>query len=235
MAKIKIVIDAGHGGKDKANRGRNGYIEANGVLTTSKYLAYELNATGQFEAILTRDIDRTLSLSKRVSIAKDFKPDMMISEHTNAANGRARGVETFYSVDLLKDKTLAYNMSKAISKVMGNPNRGAKVRESRVNPREDYYYIIDRPQDAGIKHVLLIESGFHDNALDEAFLKNKGNLKKIALAQAQVICNFYKVEHKETSNDLHKIMKKLDLLKKTIDEIEELIWQAKIERSNNYE
>ncbi len=85
------------------------------------------------------------------------------------------------------DKALAADMSKAVAAVMGNADRGAKTRPGS-DPSEDFYGIIDAAQDIGCPHVLLIESGFHDNALDEAFLLVDANLKAIAEAQAAVIC-----------------------------------------------
>jgi N-acetylmuramoyl-L-alanine amidase len=41
---------------------------------------------------------------------------------------------------------------------------------------------------------ILIEPGFHDNAVDEAFLKVDENLKKIAQAQAEIIFEFLGVK-----------------------------------------
>jgi len=38
MKKFKVEIDPGHGGKDRANRGPTGYIEADGVLQMSMLL-----------------------------------------------------------------------------------------------------------------------------------------------------------------------------------------------------
>lgn len=115
---------------------------------------------------------------------------LFISQHTNAYNGQVRGTEVFESVDL-PDEQLASKMSESISTAIGVPNKGVKSRESINYPGEDYYTVIDVAQDLGVPHILLIESAYHDNPLDEAILKNDENLKKIAQAQSKVICEFF--------------------------------------------
>lgn len=194
----KITIDPGHGGTDRANRGPTGYVEADGVLAISKYLKAELLKTGQFEVQLTRETDATVALAARATVAVNMKADLFISEHTNASgkvpNTTVRGCEVYESVDLA-DESLAGKLAVAVAAALGIPSLGAKSRESVNYPGEDYYTVVDVAQDGGVPHVLLCESAFHDNALDEALLKVDANLKKIAVAQAKVICDFFKVQY----------------------------------------
>ncbi len=98
-------------------------------------------------------------------------------------------VECYYSVDLPGDRVLAAAISKAVAAAMGNTDRGAKTRASTANPDEDYYKVIDAAQDIGCPHVLLLESGFHDNAADELFLLKDANLKRLAEVIADTLCN----------------------------------------------
>lgn len=49
-------------------------------------------------------------------------------------------------------------------------------------------------------HIFLIENGFHDNSIDEAFLKQETNLKKIAETQAKVICQILNVPYQEQAS-----------------------------------
>lgn len=198
----KVFIDPGHGGDDRWNVGPTGYVEADGVLKISKYLRDELLKTGAFEVKLSRDKDATVGLSARGRMAVDWKADLFISQHTNAAgiaNSKARGATVYYSVDITGDKGAAAKMSAGIAAAIGTPDRGAAVRESTNYPGEDYYAAIDVPQDGGISHVFLVESAFHDNAQDEALLKVDANLKKIAVAQAKVICGIFDVQYSPLS------------------------------------
>jgi N-acetylmuramoyl-L-alanine amidase len=203
---IKICIDPGHGGTDRANMGPTGYVEADGVLTVSKYLQTELLSTGAFYVMLTRSMDATLSLTERAKAAIDFGAQLFISEHTNAGGGS--GTEVFYSVDLPGDKSLAADMSKAISSALGIPDRGAKVRESTKYPGEDYYTVIDVAQDGGVPHVLLVESAYHDRAAEEKLLKDDASLLKIAQAQAAVIYGIFGVTY-PSDNELRQAVERI--------------------------
>lgn len=194
---IKVCIDAGHGGKDRANKGKTGYIEADGVLDISLKLRDELISTGAFEVKLTRDKDMTLGVRERGNIAASWGADMFISEHSNATglpnNTARRGVDVYTSVDLNDDK-LAKDIANAVALVMGTKGLACK-RESTNYADEDYYGVIDSAQDGGVKHVILIENGFHDNLQDEAILKDTNKRLAIAKAQAKVICEFYGIAY----------------------------------------
>ena len=192
MEKIKITLDAGHGGNDRYNTGYNGYVEADGALDITLRLKKKLLSTGVFEVKLTRANDVTVGIRTRGIIAANNGADMLISNHTNANDGKTRGTEVFRSVDL-QDYVIASEMSKAISEVLGVPNRGSKLRESKNYPGEDYYGIIDSAQDRGVPHILLIESAFHDNKSDCAILNDSAKRDLIAETQCKVICDFYNV------------------------------------------
>jgi len=197
--KIKILIDPGHGGTDRVNRGPTGYVEADGVLTISKYLRDELLKTGMFEVKLTRETDTTIGVRRRGEIAAEWGAHVAISEHTNATgqskNTTVRGTEVYYSVDIPEDKEFAALMSSRIAKALGIPNRGAKTRASDKDPTEDFYGFIDAAQDGGVPHVFIVESAFHDHPEDEALLKNDEMLRLIAWVQAGVICSFFEVRN----------------------------------------
>jgi N-acetylmuramoyl-L-alanine amidase len=195
---FKVFIDPGHGGKDRANRGPTGYVEADGVLEISLLLEKELLSTGAFKVGLSRRTDKFLSLTERGKAAAKFGAQLFISEHTNASgkvpNTTVRGTTVFESVDL-RDEELAKKFSAAISKALRIPDRGYHSRESEKYSGEDYYTVIDTAQDAGVLHCLIIESAFHDHKDDEALLKDEKNLLKIAKAQAAVICEFFDVKY----------------------------------------
>jgi N-acetylmuramoyl-L-alanine amidase len=179
----KVLIDPGHS-VDCPNRGIHGYKEFYGMWKLSNFLKEILTASG-VSADLTRTESEDPPLDKRGGMANGY--DFFISEHSNAANGAARGVECFYSVTKPNDKVIAAKLAAAVSSVMNNPDRGAKTRESEKTKGNDYYGVIRSAVAAGCPHVFLIESGFHDNWLDEEILLKDENLKRIAEAQARVI------------------------------------------------
>ena len=192
MKKIRVVIDPGHGGEDRWNRGPTAYIEADGVLKISKYLQEALEKTGHFEVRLTREKDQTLSRKQRAEIARDFQADLFISEHTNAFNGTAKGTEVFYSVERPKDLSLAGKMSRAIAGHFRTSNRGAKTRVTAKG--KDYYGILFYGVLYHIPSVLLIESLFHDHIKEEQILLEDHNLRNLAELQAEVIMEHYGIE-----------------------------------------
>ena len=186
----KVMIDPGHA-PGNVNRGPTGYYEYQGMWKLSNYLKEELTKRG-VQADLTRTENQDPSLSERGKKSKGY--DMFISEHSNAFNGKARGVVVFYSLQRPGDKVHAQALSKVISTLMNNPDRGAATREYPNKPGVDYYGVIRAAASAGCPHIFLVESGFHDNPQDEAWLKQDSNLKKLAQTQADVICNILGVK-----------------------------------------
>ena len=190
--KIRVVIDPGHGGKDRWNRGPTKYIEADGVLKISKYLKELLEKTGYFEVKLTRETDKNLTLRERAVIGRDFNTDLLISQHTNAFNGTARGSEVFYSVKRPKDQQTAAKIAKGIADAFKTVNRGAKTRKN--DRGNDFYGILRESVNLGIPSVLLVESLFHDHPKEESYLLKDENLKLIAEIQCQAILDHFSLK-----------------------------------------
>ena len=102
----RIVIDAGHGGKDPGALGADQLREARVVLAISRELGRELEKRG-FEVVMTRDSDVFLPLGERTDIANHKDADLFLSVHANAAkNHKLAGVET-YLLDTRYDKQTA--------------------------------------------------------------------------------------------------------------------------------
>ena len=101
----RIVIDAGHGGKDHGAPGyHKGVAEKDVVLALAKRLAVKLRKELKCEVILTRSTDRYLSLDERTTLANRKRADLFISIHANASrNRKAYGVETYF-LNLAKDR-----------------------------------------------------------------------------------------------------------------------------------
>ncbi len=189
---MKVMIDPGHM-PGSPNKGPTGYYEHEGAWKISKYLQEALKRSG-IQADLTRTYNENPSLIDRGKKSAGY--NLFISEHSNASNGSARGVEAYYSVKRPEDKVYAAKLSKSLSDLMGNPDRGAKTRVSTDGSNSDYYTVINAAASVGTPHIFLVENGFHDNVHDEAFLKSDANLKKIAETQAKIICEILGVPYK---------------------------------------
>lgn len=186
----KVMIDPGHA-PGNVNRGPTGYYEYQGAWKLSNYLKKELTKRG-VQADLTRTENQDPTLAQRGSKAKNY--DLFISEHSNAFNGKVRGVEVFYSLRRPGDKVHAETLSKAISTLMNNPTRGAKTKQYPNKPGVDYYGVIRAAASVGCPHIFLVENGFHDNPQDEAWLKSNQNLRALAKVQTDIICSILGVK-----------------------------------------
>ncbi len=94
----RIVIDAGHGGKDFGAPGHaNGVHEKDVVLGIANRLGRRIRQQLGCEVILTRSDDRFIDLEERTAIANTKNADLFISIHTNAVkNPDAFGIETYF-------------------------------------------------------------------------------------------------------------------------------------------
>jgi len=92
--KFKVVLDAGHGGKDPGNRG-NGHFEKEIALNIVLLVGKELEKHKDIEVIYTRKTDVFLELRERAAIANKADADLFVSVHCNAHHSNAHGTETF--------------------------------------------------------------------------------------------------------------------------------------------
>jgi N-acetylmuramoyl-L-alanine amidase len=94
--KHRVVIDPGHGGIDPGATGRNGIYEKAITLRVAKRIKAELEKTGRYEVLVTRDRDIFLSLDERASFAQDKKADLFISIHADSiGKQRIRGASVY--------------------------------------------------------------------------------------------------------------------------------------------
>ena len=207
--KIKrIVIDAGHGGKDSGAVGRNRLKEKDVVLKIAKGLKETLSKETGAEIIMTRDDDTFIPLEERTAIANTKEADIFISVHANASfNRKAGGVETYFlnltndavairlaarenAVSSKKMSDLQYILNDLIktSKTNESSRLAAVVQESLVSNLKTKYNDV---KGNGVKgapfYVLvgthmpsvLVEVSFISNPKEEARLSDSNYIKEI--------------------------------------------------------
>ncbi|WQZ83969.1 N-acetylmuramoyl-L-alanine amidase [Helicobacter pylori] len=95
----KIVLDAGHGGKDCGAMSANLVCEKDIVLEVVKFLHKELKKRG-YSVLLTRDKDVYIDLVGRTELANRKSADLFISVHANSipkrSTSNAHGIETYF-------------------------------------------------------------------------------------------------------------------------------------------
>jgi len=124
----RVVIDAGHGGKDEGATAKTGVLEKEVVLDVSKRLA-GLLAKRRLQVVLTRQEDEFVPLEVRTSRANDARGDLFISIHANAATShRARGIETYF---------VSLEASDAASRQLADRENQALGRSAAASPALD--------------------------------------------------------------------------------------------------
>ena len=168
---IKIVLDAGHGGRDGGSIGFNGTIEKEINLKYVKLLKDKLVKNG-FTVELTRKNDdglysefaknkKTRDMNARFSLIKKFNPNLVISIHMNSfSNPNVRGATTYYRVNDKSGKNCADLIQKSIATYCG-----ARTNEGKVG---DYYIL-----NCTYYTAILIECGFISNPEEERLLNSK--------------------------------------------------------------
>jgi N-acetylmuramoyl-L-alanine amidase len=95
----KIVLDAGHGGKDCGAMSANLVCEKDIVLEVVKFLHKELKKR-DYSVLLTRDKDIYIDLVARTELANKKSADLFISVHANSipkhSTSNAHGIETYF-------------------------------------------------------------------------------------------------------------------------------------------
>ena len=98
VPKMRIVVDAGHGGWDLGTVGRRGLLEKDLVFEISQRLGKLLESRLGADVIYTRPDDNYIPLDERAVIANTAQADLFISVHANYSDTpSARGIETYYT------------------------------------------------------------------------------------------------------------------------------------------
>ncbi|HJT17941.1 MAG TPA: N-acetylmuramoyl-L-alanine amidase [Thermoanaerobaculia bacterium] len=97
LAVRRVVLDAGHGGKDAGAQSATNLIEKDVTLDIEKRLRDLLQRNG-FEVVVTRSDDRLIPLRERARLANDSQGDIFVSIHVNSLRSHqsSHGIETYY-------------------------------------------------------------------------------------------------------------------------------------------
>ncbi len=98
IRRLKIAIDAGHGGDNSGASGLfSKVLEKNYTLLIAKETEKTLKKMGVKKIFMTRTKDTSLTMIERIELLKQFNPDILISIHLNSSGvDSVRGVSTYY-------------------------------------------------------------------------------------------------------------------------------------------
>ena len=230
--KVLVVLDPGH--YPNYNKGAvSGYFEGDKMYDLSEYERDALKAYG-IDVIITRGRSHDMDLYARGQVAvkngNGYDEVVFISNHSNAHNGQAYGVEVYRSLYLPGSEELGKKLINAIVGVMKpetgiTKSRGVKTRKGNNG---DYYGVIrgsvsgatseDQAKRGPVTYSFIVEHGFHDNIKECMFLNNTSNLKKMAQAEAKVIAEYFGLTAGSSTQEESKTEAK-PVEKKSIDVI----------------
>ncbi len=98
LSKLKIAIDAGHGGTNIGAEGIKTKIEEKEyTLKFAKALQQLLLKKGVSKVIMTRTTDTSFDMKDRILMLQQANPDIVISLHLNSSiNTQIKGTSTYY-------------------------------------------------------------------------------------------------------------------------------------------
>lgn len=205
----RIVIDPGHGGRDKGAIGGNGTYEKDITLAIAKKLKQAIEKNTRCQVLLTRTDDRFISLEERTAIANGEKADLFISIHVNAHEDRSiRGFETYF-LNLSRDRESARvaafenatskNKISDLEAILKDLLRNTKISESSRLAKTVHQQLAQGLRkeyknfhDLGVKQApfyvllgaempsILIEAAFLSNEKEEQLLQQKTFQAQIA-------------------------------------------------------
>lgn len=214
----RVVVDAGHGGKDAGAIGPHGVREKEMALSIARKVAVRLKALG-FTIIMTRSDDTFVSLDERTRIANDAHADLFVSIHCNAARKRKlEGVET-WTLNVASDRYAARlaafenaDADRTVSDLrliladLATKSNASDARELAQSVQASLVRTlrsrVGAVRDHGIKQALfyvllgthmpsiLVETGFISNPAEEARLKSARFQEGTAEAIARGVKDF---------------------------------------------
>lgn len=126
--EFTVVIDAGHGGKDAGCVGQTAN-EKTITLDVARRLRDKLEAEDAgTRIVMTRDIDKYLTLQERANIANKADGDLFISIHVNSVDKKSKGRERVKGTSVY-----------ALGADKASNNLGVAMRENAVIELEDDY------------------------------------------------------------------------------------------------
>jgi len=222
VPKMRIVVDAGHGGWDLGTVGRRGLLEKDLVLEIAERLGKLLQSRLGMEVVYTRQDDNYIPLDERASLANQSQADLFVSVHANYSDlPSARGVETYYtnffSPPGAKDADTPANAGNAKPVVMANlspaelHDRVLQSRRLAASVQRSLYGTLSAQnpglRDRGIKEAgfvvltesampgILAEVSFVSSPTDEQKLRSDGYREQIAEALYKGIARYAASSH----------------------------------------
>lgn len=181
-----IVLDAGHGGRDRGAKAKVPFCEEKRLcLQTARLVKKYLDQLG-YRVIMTRSTDAFLPLARRVEIAHQAHCEAFVSIHFNASrNPSAQGVEIFFH-DSKEDRSRSRSSKRLAELILPRIQRRTSAISRGV--KKGNFYVIRETKVPAI----LVEGGFITHPKERLFLKNPTYQEKLARGIADGIDTYFR-------------------------------------------
>ncbi len=189
---IRVCLDAGHYGKYNQSPGVKAYYESDMTWKLHQYLKAELESYG-ISVITTRnnqDTDR--GLYERGAASKGC--NLFLSIHSNAVGSGANERVDYPVVYVLlngKSTEIGLDLAKVVQTTMRTSQSARTATRQGTNGE---FYGVLRGANAVGTPALILEHSFHTNTKMAQWLLNEDNLKKLAIAEAKCIAEYYGIK-----------------------------------------
>ncbi len=177
----KVVLDAGHGGRDDGTRSVRGDLEKTIVLDVTLRVARLLEGQN-VDVILTRSTDKFITLDERSDISNRSRADLFVSIHADysAANRQARGFTVFVAPE--SPSRAALGLANSIDRRMAATGTNSRGVKKAYKP----WRVLMRTKAPAV----LIELGFLSNYSDTRQLTDPAHRQKLAEGIAKGILDY---------------------------------------------
>lgn len=188
MSHLKVVLNPGHGGRDRRNMGPTEYVEADGTLSIALAAREALLESGLLiDVRMTRETDDDLAspeewtlvsdLAARAETANGWLADLYVAIHTNASGAHdVRGTETYVQQASALSRSAGSMIHMQVVDTLKTPDRGVRTRDyddGQIWPADkdpdvdtDYYAELRNLKVPAV----LVEVDHHDHPVGEAKL-----------------------------------------------------------------
>lgn len=199
MSSVRICLDAGHvGSRYNQSPVVKTYYESAMVWKLHLKLKAQLEARG-FEVMTTRvNIDTNLGVYERGTASKGC--DVFLSLHSNACGTESVDYPVVYRAYDNKNNVdaLALKIAKKVGELMGTAQAGRTATRKNSSGGE-YYGVLRGARAVGTPYYMLIEHSFHTNTKATKWLSEDANLDKLAVAEADILAEFFGMESSTTT------------------------------------
>lgn len=181
LSGIKILVNAGHGGKETGAAGATRFLAKDANLIVSKFLRTELEKLGA-TVVMTRENDQEISLQERQNIINQAEPIIAITIHYTSVDidgdaEKTQGVRTYWYHP--QSHSLAKTIHHSLVNKLGRKSQGLYWNNLALN----------RPE---IAPSVVLELGFMTHPQEFEWIINSQEQQKLAVVLAEAIVEWFR-------------------------------------------